>query len=114
MDCQEGERKGCVGEGKKEGRKEERRTHHSGHTPHIGTCAPFGAENNFWRPVLSRLDVVCEMMAHPACIAQIRNLDTNGVHRRSDVFLHFRFRTAGFVEGYAANVFGYVIAVAGD
>ena len=51
------------------------KTYHSRHAPDIGTRAPFGAEDDFWGSVLSGLDIVCEVVAHPARIAQICNLD---------------------------------------
>ena len=49
--------------------------YHAGHTPDIGTRTPLGTENDFWRAVLSRLDVVGKVMPDPAGVAKISNLD---------------------------------------
>ena len=64
-----------------------RQAYHSSHTPDISTRAPFGTENNFWRPILSGLDVVCEMVTDPACIPKICNLDRNCIHSFVYLFL---------------------------
>ena len=50
-------------------------THHTSHTPHIRASTPLRAQNHLRRPVLSCLDIVREMMSHPARIPQIGNLD---------------------------------------
>ena len=49
-------------------------TYHGGHTPNIGTGAPFAAQDDFWGSILSRLDVVCEVVVNPTRVAQIGNL----------------------------------------
>jgi hypothetical protein len=53
----------------------EHETHHRGHAPDIGASTPFRTENNLRRAVLPSLDVIGEVMIHPARIAQISNLD---------------------------------------
>ena len=49
-------------------------TYHGSHTPNIGTGAPFAAQDDFWGSILSRLDVVCEVVPDPTGIPEIRNL----------------------------------------
>lgn len=62
-------------------------THHSSHTPNIRTGAPLRPKNNFRRTVLSRLDIVCEVVSNPACITQIGNLDGNDINAFGLIFL---------------------------
>jgi len=50
------------------------KTYHSSHAPHIRASTPLRAQNHLRRAVLSCLNVVCEMMAHPTRVTQIRNL----------------------------------------
>jgi hypothetical protein len=54
-------------------------THHCSHAPDVGTSAPFGSEDDFWGSVLSGLNVIGEVVAHPAGIAQISNLHRYGL-----------------------------------
>lgn len=54
-------------------------TYHSSHAPHIRASPPFRTEYHLGRPVLSCLDIVCEVMVHPAGVAQVCNLDTDDV-----------------------------------
>lgn len=49
--------------------------YHSSHTPYVSTGAPFGAQNDFWRTILSSLNIICEVMADPARVPEIGNLD---------------------------------------
>lgn len=51
-----------------------RQTYHSCHAPDVSAGTPFAAKNDFWRSVLSRLDVVCEVVPNPAGVAEICNL----------------------------------------
>ena len=51
--------------------------YHCGHAPDVGTCAPFGSEDDFWRAVLSGLNIVREVVTDPAGITQVGNLDGN-------------------------------------
>lgn len=48
--------------------------HHACHAPHIRAGTPLSTQDNFWRAVLSCLNVVREMMANPASVAEISNL----------------------------------------
>lgn len=54
-------------------------TYHGSHTPHVGAGTPFRAKDYLGRPVLSRLDIVCEMVVDPARVAQVCNLDADDV-----------------------------------
>lgn len=49
-------------------------TYHGGHAPNIGTGAPFAAQDDFWGSILSRLDVVCEVVPDPTGVSEISNL----------------------------------------
>jgi hypothetical protein len=51
--------------------------YHAGHTPNVGAGTPFSSQYNLGRSILSGLNVVGEMVAHPACVAQVGNLDGN-------------------------------------
>jgi hypothetical protein len=62
-------------------------THHSSHTPNIRTGAPLRPKDYFRRTVLSRLDVVCEVVSNPACITQIGDLDGNNINALGLVLL---------------------------
>ena len=62
-------------------------THHSSHTPNIRTGTPLRPKNYFRRTVLSRLDIVCEVVSNPACITQIGDLDRNDINAFGLVFL---------------------------
>ena len=55
-------------------------SYHCGHTPDVGTCAPFGSEDDLWRAVLSGLDIVREVVTDPASITQIGNLYGNDLY----------------------------------
>jgi hypothetical protein len=66
--------------------------HHSSHTPYVCAGAPFCAQDYFRRAVLSRLNVVCEMVPNPTCVTQIGNLDRNNVDTiRLVLFEFFRW-----------------------
>jgi hypothetical protein len=52
-------------------------SYHCRHTPDVSTGTPFAAEYNFWRPVLSGLDVVREMVSDPTGVPEICNFDRN-------------------------------------
>lgn len=62
-------------------------THHSSHTPNIRTGAPLRPKDYFRRTVLSRLDIVCEVVSNPACITQIGDLDGNDINAFGLIFL---------------------------
>jgi hypothetical protein len=44
-------------------------TYHRRHAPYVCACSPFRAEDDFGRSILTGLNVIGEMMAHPACVA---------------------------------------------
>lgn len=50
-------------------------THQARCGPDVDTRIPPRSEENFWTSILSRLNIVCEMMVHPTCVAEIGNLD---------------------------------------
>lgn len=54
-------------------------TYHGSHTPNIRASTPLGTQNDLGRPILSGLDVVCEVVVHPARVSEICNLDTDNV-----------------------------------
>ena len=64
-------------------------THHSSHTPDVCTSTPLRPKDYFRRTVLSRLDIVCEVVSNPACITQIGDLDGNDINAFGLVFLEF-------------------------
>jgi hypothetical protein len=64
-------------------------THHSSHTPDVGTGAPLRPEDDFGRAVLSCLNVVCEVVSNPACITQIGDFDGNDIDAFGFVFVEF-------------------------
>ena len=87
-------------------------TYHGGHTPNIGTGAPFAAQDDFWGSILSRLDVVCEVVPDPAGVSKIGDL--NGDLLESEVWCAFGglfFRGCGLlVETDAGHFFGEEVA----
>ena len=74
-------------------------SYHRRHAPDIGTCSPFGAQDDFWRAVLSGLDVVCEVMSHPTSVPKICNFDRDGVHSLCYIFLACFLWRGSLVEG---------------
>ena len=54
-------------------------TYHACHTPYIGASAPFGSQNDFGRAILSSLNIIGEVMANPARITQVGDLDGDNV-----------------------------------
>lgn len=89
---------------------EECKAYHGCHTPHVGTRAPFRAQNYLWGAVLAGLDIVCEVVAHPTGVAQVGDLDGYHVSGDDHVFLHLGFRCAALVQGDASNVLGQDVA----
>lgn len=85
--------------------------YHGCHAPNVSAGTPFGPENNFGRSILSGLNVVGKMMAYPACIAQVGNLDGDGIHCRCDVLLKFLWRST-FVERNSRYVLSEDVPVA--
>ena len=61
--------------------RETDKTYHASHTPYISTCAPLGAQNDLGGSVLSSLDIVGEVVADPAGVAEISNLDRDCVEK---------------------------------
>lgn len=57
----------------------ESKIHHARHAPNVSTRPPLCTKNDLWRPVLPCLDIVCKVMANPAGVSQISNLDGNDV-----------------------------------
>lgn len=84
-------------------------TCHCCHAPDVGTCPPLGAENDFRRSILTGLDVIGKVMAHPACISQICNLHRDRLDRRCDflvTFLGHRIGRSSLVERNARDILG--------
>jgi len=54
-------------------------TYHRGHTPNIRTRTPLGAEYHFGGSILPSLDIICKVVADPASIAQVGNLDADDI-----------------------------------
>lgn len=72
------------------------RTYHARHTPYIRARTPLGPENDFGRAILSCLDVVGKVVANPAGVPQISDLD------RDNIAFQFVFRFfRGFIQGDA-------------
>ena len=74
-------------------------SYHSRHAPNIGTCPPFGAQDDFWRAVLSGLDIICEVVSDPASVSKICNLDRYSVHSSCYIFLACLLWRSRFVQG---------------
>ena len=74
-------------------------SYHRRHAPDIGTCPPLGAQDDFWRAVLSGLDIVCEVMSHPTSVAKICDFDRDGVHSFCYIFLACFLWRGSLVEG---------------
>ena len=52
--------------------------YHASHAPDVCTCTPFATKYDFRRPILPGLDVVGEMVGHPASIPKVSYLDRYG------------------------------------
>lgn len=74
-------------------------SYHRRHAPDIGTCPPLGAQDDLWRAVLSGLDIVCEVMSHPASVPKICNFDRDGIHSFCYIFLACFLWRGSLVEG---------------
>lgn len=83
---------------------------HARHAPDVGGSAPLCTQDDLWRAILPGLDVVCEMVVHPAGIAEIGNLDGDDFDgREGSGGFHGSCGSrvgGGFGEGDARNVAG--------
>lgn len=85
--------------------------YHCSHTPDVGACAPFGTKNDFGGAVLPSLNVVCEVVANPAGISEIRYLHRDNL--LGEIITAFRFLRGFAVKRYACEVFFQRITGAG-
>jgi hypothetical protein len=60
---------------------DKRLAYHGSHAPDVGACTPLGAKNDLGRTILPCLDVVCEMVADPTSISEVRNLHRDDLVR---------------------------------
>lgn len=51
--------------------------YHAGHAPDVCASSPFRAQDHFGGSILSRLDVVCEMVIYPTGVPEVGDLDGN-------------------------------------
>lgn len=59
--------------------------YHAGHTPDVCASSPFRAQDHFRGSVLSRLDVVCEMVIYPTGVPEVGDLDGNPLQAWDDL-----------------------------
>lgn len=64
---------------------------HAGKRPHVGTGVVIGPNDDLWRPVLTGLDLSCEVMMFPTSIAEVCDFD-------ADVFVDWVFVLVQIVE----------------
>lgn len=74
--------------------------YHASHAPNVSAGTPFCSQYHLRRSILTGLDVVGEMVAHPACIAQIGNLDGDD----ASVDLIFTVPRRSLVKGNTRNL----------
>ena len=92
-------------------------SYHASHAPHIGTRAPLGSQDDFRRTVLSCLNIVCEVVADPACVAQICNLHRNDIHAKVAISAAalalevLGFRRMRAAEIHVGNVVGEYLSI---
>lgn len=51
------------------------KAYHGSHAPDVGAGTPLGSEDDFRGAILTGLNVVGKVMAHPAGISQVSDLD---------------------------------------
>eukprot|EP00010_Vexillifera_abyssalis_P002038 CAMPEP_0201549234 /NCGR_PEP_ID=MMETSP0173_2-20130828/5722_1 /ASSEMBLY_ACC=CAM_ASM_000268 /TAXON_ID=218659 /ORGANISM="Vexillifera sp., Strain DIVA3 564/2" /LENGTH=123 /DNA_ID=CAMNT_0047958843 /DNA_START=394 /DNA_END=765 /DNA_ORIENTATION=+ len=88
------------------------------HGPEIDGCRIVTAGDDFWSAILPGLDITCEMLVNPACVAEISNfyLDLfESVKISPETFVawyslgHIK---VGFVRaGYEQNIFGLEVSM---
>lgn len=88
------------------------KSYHAGHTPDVCASSPFRAQNNFRGSVLSRLNVVREMVIYPAGVSEVGDLHGNPLQTWDDlVAIEVEiYRRVGFVEGDTRYLPGYDVA----
>lgn len=86
--------------------------YHSCHAPDISACAPFGAQNDFRRAILSSLYVVGKVMPYPACISQVGDLDGYSLHGGCNLLLALLRGCALAFQRDSRNVLGEDVSMA--
>lgn len=85
--------------------------YHCCHAPDIGAGTPFGTKDDFRGSVLTGLNVVGKVVAYPAGITQIGNLDGDSVHSCGDIILTLLLGRITLVERYARDVLSQYVPV---
>lgn len=81
-----------------------RGVYHCSHTPHICTRAPFRSQDDFRRSILPGLNVVCEVMSHPARVSEIRNLHRDDFNTFLRPLQFFGFHGVRFTQVHVRDI----------